>query len=253
MTELRHRIRTRLYLDAPLAAGIELRLPQDAAHYLGRVLRLEPGAALRLFNGRDGEWRAELTAVAKREARLQVAERLRPQPQARGPVLAFAPIRKQRMDWLLEKAVELGAGRLQPVLTHYAQAKELRADRAAAIAQEAAAQCERLDLPEIGAPQPLADFLAAWPAAAPLLFCDEAGAEEPASAVLDALRRRPAGAVPPAVLVGPEGGFSAEERAAVRAHPAARALDLGPLILRAETAGLAALALLAACGRAGEV
>lgn len=264
MTELRHRLRTRLFVADPLAAGAELRLPAEAAHYLGRVLRLEPGAGLRLFNGRDGEWQAELVAIGRREAVLRAQALLRPQHPAAGPVLAFAPIRRQRLDWLLEKAVELGAGRLQPVITRFAQARELRADRAAALAREAAEQCERLDVPAVAAPQPLPAFLAAWPAEAPLLFCDEAlaghdreggsGGEAGAgtAALLAVLRNRPAAAPPPALLVGPEGGFAPEERAAIRAHPAARALDLGPLILRAETAALAALALLAACGRPGQ-
>ncbi|MEQ8347168.1 MAG: 16S rRNA (uracil(1498)-N(3))-methyltransferase [Sneathiellaceae bacterium] len=243
MAALRHLIRTRLHVDAPLSAGAALALPADRAHYLGRVLRLEAGAAVRLFNGRDGEWQARIAALGKREVALTVEELLRPQPAPAGPVLAFAPIRRQRMDWLLEKATELGAGRLQPVLTAFAQTKELRADRAGTIVQEAAEQCERLDLPDIATALSLAGFLAAWPADRPLLFCDEAGAGGTAGAGPAGL---PAGAGPPAVLVGPEGGFAEAERAAVLAHPAARPLDLGPLILRAETAGIAALALLAA-------
>lgn len=245
MAELRHLMRTRLYVDATLTEGTVLTLPAERAHYLGRVLRLAPGARLRLFNGRDGEWQARLAALGKRAADLAVDDLLRPQPAPGGPVLAFAPIRRQRMDWLLEKATELGAGRLQPVTTAFAQVKELRADRAAAILQEAAEQCERLDLPAVAETLSLAAFLTGWPADRPLLFCDEAGAAAPAAAVLAGL---PEG-LPPAVLVGPEGGFSEAERAAVLAHPAARRLDLGPLILRAETAGIAALALLAA--RAG--
>ncbi|MFC3226477.1 16S rRNA (uracil(1498)-N(3))-methyltransferase [Marinibaculum pumilum] len=242
MSEVRHRIRTRLFVAEPLHSGAEVMLLGNDANHVLRVLRMTVGDSLRLFNGRHGEWSAQITVNAKRSATLQVAEQLRTQTVARGPVLAFAPIRRQRMDWLLEKATELGAAHLVPVITAHTQMKDLRVDRALAVTREAAQQCERLDLPEISMVTSLAAFLEGWPAGQPLLFCDEMGADRPAPALLSAM---PDGAVP-AVLVGPEGGFDAEERAAVRAHPAACALDLGANILRAETAGIAALALLAA-------
>jgi len=242
MGEVRHRIRTRLFVADPLHPGAEVMLLGDDAHHVLRVLRLSAGDSLRLFNARHGEWAAQITMHSKRHATLQVTEQLRPQSASRGPVLAFAPIRRQRMDWLLEKATELGAAHLVPVITAHTQMKDLRVDRALAVTREAAQQCERLDLPEVSTVRSLEAFLEGWPAGQPLLFCDETGADRPAPAVLSAM---PDGAVP-AVLVGPEGGFDADERAAVRAHPAACALDLGANILRAETAGIAALALLAA-------
>lgn len=240
-------IRTRLFVEADLGAGAEVVLTAAAAHYLGRVLRLAPGAPVRVFNGRDGEWRAQVLTLDRKLARLAIGERLRAQPPAGRVVLAFAPIRRQRLDWLLEKAVELGAARLQPVITAFAQVREVRADRAEAILRETMEQCERLDLPRIEEPIALEGFLDRWPAAAPLLFCDETGAGLPAGQVLAGLPDAPS-SPPPAValLVGPEGGFSPAERQKLRAHPAVMALDLGPRILRAETAALAGLALLSA-------
>lgn len=243
-------IRTRLFVLPDLQAGVEPVLPAAIAHYLGRVLRLAPGASVRVFNGRDGEWLAQVLELDRKAARLAVRTRLRAQPPAGRIVLAFAPIRRQRMDWLLEKAVELGAARLQPVITAFAQARELRADRAEAIVREAMEQCERLDLPRIGEPLALEGFLAGWPEGAPLLFCDETGSGLPARQVLPGLAEFPdARRVEPppvALLVGPEGGFSPAERERLRGHAAVRALDLGPRVLRAETAALAGLALLSA-------
>jgi len=230
--------RTRLFVDAPLAPGSAVPLDGDQTHYLRNVLRLSAGAAVLAFNGRDGEWDCELAALGKKSGTLIASTQRR--AQAGGPDcwLLFAPVKSTRTDFLVEKATELGARQLVPVLTRLTQTTRIKVSRQQAHAIEAAEQCGRLDVPQVLAPRPLAAVLDDWPPERALLFCDEAG-----GAPLSAVAGRMAQAAPVAILVGPEGGFDEDERALLRARPFVHAVSLGPRILRAETAGVAALAI----------
>jgi 16S rRNA (uracil1498-N3)-methyltransferase len=230
--------RQRLYVDAPLEAGASVAATAEQAHYLLNVLRLETGAEIALFNGRDGEWRAAVTPHGKRGCVLAVSDRLREQTPPGDLWLLFAPVKGQRTEFIAEKATELGVTILQPVLTRRTIARNVNVERLAANAREAAEQCWRLDVPAVRAAVSLDDLLAAWPAERKLAFCDETG-EAPLAPV--ALKGAPRG--PWAVLVGPEGGFAAEELAAIRALLQAVPVGLGPRILRADTACTVALAL----------
>lgn len=231
--------KARLYVAAPLAAGEAVDLPPAQAHYLVHVLRLAPGDGVALFNGRDGEWRAEVAGLAKNRCRLELAAPLRPQVAEPDVWLAFAPLKKDRTDFLVEKATELGAARLLPVFTRHTAAGRVNLERLAAQATEAAEQCERLSVPEVAEPVTLEKLLASWPADRPLFVPDETGGGEPLPHVLAA---RP-GLAAWGFLVGPEGGFAATELDALARLPFAVRVGLGPRILRAETAALAALAL----------
>ncbi len=228
----------RLHTDAALASGAEIPLPEDQAHYLRHVLRQEAGAPVLLFNGRDGEWRAEIARFGKRDAVLAVQAQTRPQQAGPDIWLLFAPIRQGRLETIVEKATELGASRIVPVLTRRCQVRQVNAARLLATACEAAEQCERLDLPEIS---PLADLQAAladWPRDRRLYACLERAETEPLAAQLNS--------DPCALLVGPEGGFAPEEAAWLGGLPFVRPAGLGPRILRAETAAIAGMAMLAA-------
>jgi 16S rRNA (uracil1498-N3)-methyltransferase len=228
----------RLYVREGLAAGPRLVLEPGQAHYLVGVMRLAPGDELRLFNGRDGEWRAKVMASGKRACQLEVVSRTRPQVSGPDLDLVVALVKRARLETIVEKAAELGARRLRLAITERTKAWRINVARLAAIATEAAEQTGRLEVPLIEPPLKLARLLADWPEDRPLMFCDEAGDAPPA---LDALAGRAGG--PWGVLVGPEGGFSAAERALVRALPAAVPVSLGPRILRADTAAIAALTL----------
>lgn len=223
----------RLHVETPLAAGTRVEPGAAAAHYLLRVLRLGAGAAVRLFNARDGEWAARIEEADRRTVRLLVGERLRAPVAAEGPVLFVAPPRRGRFEWLVEKATELGVGRIVPVATRRTVAKPERADRLRALAVEAAEQCERLDVPEI-------EPLCGWEAFlgrlgdGPLLFADETGGQP----LLPALAAHPDAML----LVGPEGGFDPAEREALRARSGVVPVTLGPRVLRVETAAVAMLA-----------
>jgi len=230
----------RLYVEARLAEGAQLTLDGAAANYLGAVLRLKAGEAVALLDDATGEWRATIVEPGKRRVTLAVGERLRPRETVPDLWLLFAPIKRGRIDWLVEKATELGAARLQPVVTRRTVVDRLNLDRLRAHCIEATEQCGRTALPELMPPAKLADLLASWPRERALLFADEAGGAPLAQA---------AAPPPAAILIGPEGGFADEERAAIRALPQARAVSLGPRILRAETAAIAALSLwMAAAG-----
>lgn len=224
----------RLHLDEPLSAGALLGLDDHQGRYLSQVMRLRPGDAVRLFNARDGEWAAVLHAAGKRGVTVMVGQPLREPVVLPGPTLALAPMRPSRLDWVIEKAVELGVGAIVPVLTERTIVRPDRADRLRSIAREAAEQCERMDVPDLAEPLPLPRWLAERDQAQPLLLADEAGGA-PAAELL--LAEGPL----PALLVGPEGGFTPLERRAILAM-GGRSLTLGPTILRAETAGLALLA-----------
>lgn len=227
----------RLHVETELGPGAAVGLDAGRAHYLVRVLRLGPGAMVRVFNARDGEWRATVEMVGRREVRLRVGDRLRPAAPVHGPTLYVAPPRRSRFEWLVEKATELGVGRIAPVLTARSVARPHNSDRLRAIMVEAAEQCERLDVPELAPLRPLREALDAR-AGGPLVFADEAGG----TPVLDALGRvRDAD-----FLVGPEGGFDAAERSYLRSRGEVVAVSLGPRILRVETAALALLACAAA-------
>ena len=228
----------RLCVDQPLGAGQSLPLEEGQAHYLFGVMRAGVGAQILLFNGRDGEWLAEVTAAGKRTGTLLCLDRTRVQTRPADLWLLFAPVKKARTDMIVEKAVELGVGWLVPVVTDHTNSERLRRDKAMAHVREAAEQCGALTLPEVAEMTPLSRCLAAWPEGRRLLWADERAA---AGAAADVLAR--AGAGPWAVLIGPEGGFSDAERQTLRALPFVVPVSLGPRILRAETAAIAALTL----------
>lgn len=239
MTDPLARPRFRLFVDAALSVGAVVDLPPAQAHYLGTVMRAREGEAVALFNGRDGEWRAEISAVSKKAAALRVVEQMRPQHVEPDLWLCFAPLKKDSTDMVVQKAVELGASRLQPVMTARTNAARFNTDRARVNAIEAAEQCERLSVPEVAAPVTLPDLLAGWAARAPnrrLFIADETGRGTP---LPDALMGDE-GAIP-AFLIGPEGGFAQSELDHLRSLDFVVPVGLGPRILRAETAALAAL------------
>ncbi|WP_414900827.1 16S rRNA (uracil(1498)-N(3))-methyltransferase [Sphingomonas flavalba] len=230
----------RLFVDAALAAGAALSVDGAQAHYLLAVMRAKPGAPVRLFDDRSGEWLATVTEAGRRSLTLTVDAHLAPREAVPDLWLCAAPIKRGRIDWVAEKATELGVARLVPVATRRTVVDRLNADRLRAHMVEAAEQCERTALPELAPLTPLAALLAAWPGGRALYFADEEGGAPLAGVA------RPGAA---AILIGPEGGFTAEERTAIRAVPDAVAVSLGPRILRADTAAVAAVALwMAAAG-----
>ena len=222
----------RLFVDETLAEGAALTLDGPPANYLGNVLRLGPGARVKLFDDRTGEWLAEIVEAGRKRVTLVVGSRLREREAVPDLWLLFAPIKRGRIDWLVEKATELGVARLVPVITRRTIVERLNLDRLRAHVVEAAEQCERTALTELAEPLKLEALVVEWPAGRTLYFADEAGGEPLAAAP-----------GPAAILVGPEGGFTDEERCAIRAVPGARPITLGPRILRADTAALAAVAL----------
>ena len=277
----------RLYVDAALAAGSAIEASAPQAHYLLHVMRAREGDAVRLFNGRDGEWRARIAKAAKRSCSLICEARIAEQKQGPDLWLAFAPVKKTPADYLAQKATELGVRMLQPVITHRTIVRRVNLDRLRANAIEAAEQSGRLSVPEVRADIELDALLKSWPKERQLLFCDESGE---APAIAEALQSkfpplkregriaardpgrdqerlstsdphpsRLRGSASPfqreesssqwGILTGPEGGFDDEERAAIRAQPFAVPVTLGPRIMRADTAALAALAVWQAlCG-----
>jgi 16S rRNA (uracil1498-N3)-methyltransferase len=230
----------RLFVDAPLHEGQSVELERDQSNYLGNVLRLGAGDIVLVFNGRDGEWRAQI-AGRKRPDSLTVESRTRPQDRLPDLAYVFAPLKHARLDYMVQKAVEMGASSLQPVLTRFTQVSRVNGERMRANVIEAAEQCGILSLAEVADPTPLDRFLAARNPERLLVFCDEAtDVADP----LQALRARPVAGVD--VLVGPEGGFSEEERTLLLRQPQVLRLSLGPRILRADTAAVAALTLVQA-------
>ncbi len=231
----------RLCVDHPLGPGQAVPLGEAQAHYLTGVMRLGPGAPVLLFNGRDGEWRATLALVGKRGAVAECDVQTRAQALPPDLWLLFAPIKKARTDFIVEKAVELGVRRILPVQTRHTNSERIRQDRLQAHAVEAAEQCGATFVPEVAGLEPLDRVLAGWTGDRQLVWCDETAAGQPA--------RMACGAGPAAILIGPEGGFSAEEARRIRDLPMVSPLSLGPRILRADTAAVAALALWqASCG-----
>ena len=233
----------RLFVDAPLAPGTAVSLDRGQANYLLNVLRLKSGAAVLAFNGREGEWRAEIVAEGRRSAELRITERTRAQEAAYDLVYLFAPLKHARLDYMVQKAVELGAGVLKPVFTRRTQAARVNLERMRANAIEAAEQCGILALPEISAAEGLESALRALEPGRLLVFCDE---DALLASPVRALEAIPLGGGGLAVLIGPEGGFTPEERALILSRELVLRLSLGPRILRADTAAVAALALVQA-------
>ena len=237
----------RLYLDAPIEEGASITLDASQANYLGNVLRLKAGDGVLVFNGRDGEWRGTLASAGKRRLALAIGTRTRPQTAALDLHYLFAPLKHARLDYMVQKAVEMGASRLQPVLTRHAQVTRINLERMRANAIEAAEQCGIVTLPEIRAPLTLERLIAAFDPDRLLVFCDEeAEVKDPVAALSQARDARGGRPLALAVLIGPEGGFAADERAALLELPNAVRLALGPRLLRADTAAVAALALVGA-------
>ncbi len=237
----------RLFVATPLALGHSVTLDGTAAHYLGTVMRAAVGSAVILCDDITGEWQAEVGAVARRSITLTIARQLRPREIAPDIWLIVAPVKKPHFDMVLEKATELGVARIVPVLTARCVVDKVNAERARAIITEAAEQCARTALPEIAPIAPLKMLLAQWDVARTLFFADELGGA-PALVAFGAAAAAAPNA-PAAIMIGPEGGFTDQERALVEGVPAARPISLGPRILRAETAAIAATALwMAACG-----
>jgi len=228
----------RLFIPHDLAAGAELALDHGQSHYLASVMRQGVGDQVALFNGRDGEWRSAITAVTKRAVGLRAEARIRPQQAGPDLDLVVALVKRGRLETIVEKAAELGARRVRPVVTERTNADRARVERLTAIATEAAEQTGRLDVPQVLEPVKLGKLIDGWEAGRRLLFCDEAGDARP---ILEALQGQPAG--PWAILIGPEGGFSPAERDRLRALAYAIPASLGPRILRADTAAISALTL----------
>jgi len=232
-----HALATRLFVDMPLAAGAEVTLGESQAHQLRSVLRLGEGDTVALFNGRDGEWRARLTSLGKRAVTAVPEEQLRPQSGEPDLWLLFAPIKGPRLDWIVEKATELGAAEILPVLTRRTVVSRVNLDRLRAHAVEAAEQCERLTVPPVQDARPLEHVISGWPAGRRLYVAAE---RRGVPAMAAAIR---ADGAPAAILIGPEGGFEPEELDRLAQLGFATLVGLGPRILRADTAAAAAMAL----------
>ena len=233
----------RVYINAPLAAGQSVSFDRGQANYLANVLRLKEGDALLLFNGRDGEWHAHLAETGKRTLTATVGARHRAQPPASDLHFLFAPLKRARLDYLVQRAVEMGASRLYPVITRHTQVARVNLERMRANVIEAAEQCGIVALADVAEPAAFHGAITALEAERLLVFCDEAAEVQDPVAALAAARRAGASL---AVLIGPEGGFAADERAALLNRPNVVRIALGPRILRADTAAVAVLALVQA-------
>ncbi|WGS28857.1 16S rRNA (uracil(1498)-N(3))-methyltransferase [Bradyrhizobium sp. ISRA464] len=232
----------RLFVDAPLRAGQTVELDRNQSNYLGNVLRLAAGDTVRVFNGRDGEWRAAISG-RKRADILTIDTQTRAQDRLPDIAYVFAPLKHARLDYMVQKAVEMGAARLQPVLTRFTQVSRVNSERMRANVIEAAEQCGIISLAEVADPVALDRFLAGREQARLLVFCDEAAEVADPMRALQAATAANGGID---VLIGPEGGFAEEERAVLLRQPNILRLALGPRILRADTAGVAALTLVQA-------
>jgi 16S rRNA (uracil1498-N3)-methyltransferase len=232
----------RLFVDAALAPDLTVALERNQSNYLGNVLRLSAGESILVFNGRDGEWQAQI-AGRKRPDSLEITARNRPQDRLPDLTYVFAPLKHARLDYMVQKAVEMGAAKLQPVLTRFTQVTRVNEERMRANVIEAAEQCGILSIASVAEPVPLDRYLSQRQASRLLIFCDEAAE---AVSPLQALQADPVAAQGVDVLIGPEGGFAEEERALLLRQPRTLRLSLGPRILRADTAAVAALALVQA-------
>ncbi len=232
----------RLYIDAPLEPFKTIPLPKDQSHYLVNVMRLNVGADLAVFNGQDGEWNATIAETGKRHVLLAIGERLKEHKEEPDLWLAFAPIKKARLDFIAQKATELGISRLVPMMTRRTIVDRVKTDRMIANAIEAAEQCERLTVPTVADAIKLDKLLENWPHDRRIMFCDEDLSGQPAQmALAEAASKASPG--PWAILIGPEGGFDDHERTLIRSHPNCTVVSLGPRVLRADTAAMAAISL----------
>lgn len=231
----------RLCVPNDLVQGVEFEADPQQSHYLANVLRLGEGAQLLLFNGRDGEWLAQIAALAKKKVRLEPIAQTRPQPPHPDLVYCFAPLKQGRLDYLVQKAVEMGAGLLQPVITQHTQMSTVGMDRLKANVIEAAEQCGILAIPHVAEVVKLDRVLWEWEPGRQLIFCDESAQTNNPLPILNSVASRKLG-----LLIGPEGGFSEEERRQLHALPFVTSIPLGPRILRADTAAVAALAVIQA-------
>lgn len=232
----------RLFVDEPLAPGAAFTLAREQANYLVNVLRLGPETRFYVFNGRDGEFEAHLAGGSRKAPGVAVGPQVRPQPTTGDLWYLFAPLKAARLDYMVQKAVEMGASRLMPVMTHRTVASRVNLDRMRANAVEAAEQCGILSVPDVAEDAPLARVLADWPAERAMIFCDEDAPENNPLAALATLGKN----APLAVLIGPEGGFDDAEREKIANLPNVLRISLGPRILRADTAAVAALTLVQA-------
>lgn len=231
----------RLYVEAPLARGASVTLSREQAHYVANVMRLKPGASLRLFNGRDGEWLCTIAAAGKRDCTVICADKTAEFHQTPDIDYLFAPLKHARLDYMAQKATEMGVRRLRPVITERTVAQRVNVERLRANAIEAAEQCNLVAVPEIVPPETLAKVVADWNPQRRLIFCDETAAIADPVAALGSVPQGPLG-----LLIGPEGGFSEAERTKLRALGFVTAVSLGPRVMRADTAAIAALALIQA-------
>lgn len=229
----------RLYVKTNFSSGAVFAAVSEQAHYLNHVLRLKAGDAVRLFNGQDGEWLAHINDTKKKTCTLKIDRQLIPQTEAEDIFYVFAPLKAARLDYMAQKATEMGASCFIPVLTQNTQVSRVNVERLQANAIEAAEQCNLLSVPEIRAPQTFDAMLESWPRERALVFCDKSAKNETPLAKLSKLRGKSC-----AVLVGPEGGFSKNERDRLLSAPFTLPISLGPRILRADTAAVAALAML---------
>lgn len=231
----------RLFVEADLSSGTAVAVDKDQFNYLANVLRMAEGGWILVFNGRDGEWSARLRFDGRKKIALEIEDAVRPQPAPPDLVYLFAPLKQARLDYLVQKAVEMGAGVLQPVLTHHTQSGRINLRRLERNVIEASEQCGVLSLAQCREPARLERLLEGWPGERRLIYCDEAAdTHNP----IEALRALPKSSL--AVLIGPEGGFSEDERTLLRSCDFVTAIPLGPRILRADTAAVAALALIQA-------
>lgn len=231
----------RLFVDQPLRNDAGVEANSEQFNYLANVLRMTDGTEILLFNGRDGEWKAKLTFPTRKKIQLLPMEQTRPQPEASNLHYLFAPLKVGRLDYLVQKAVEMGAGVLQPVMTQHVQGKITNLDKLRANVIEAAEQCGILSVPEVREPVKLKDLLESWPSSRRIVYCDEGDEGQNPLPVLQGISERQL-----ALLVGPEGGFSEEERRALHECSFVTPIPLGPRILRADTAAVAALAVIQA-------
>lgn len=236
-------LKTRLYVEHPLAAGALIPLPEQQFHYLADVLRFPAGAKLALFNGRDGEWAGRFERLGKKSGAVQLEHQTRAFQDVPDIWLVFAPIKSHALDYLVQKATELGAKKLLPVHTEYSQFRKLNTERLRKTAIEAAEQTERLEVPEIAAPEELPALLHRWPTERPLYYGDEQG-----GGISAQMLRRETLSPPLALLIGPEGGFSKQEHYILGQAPFVRAFSMGPRVLRAETAAVAGLTMMMLLG-----
>jgi len=236
------KIDTRLFLDENLPGGGIITLDREQSHYLANVMRVSTGAPVAVFNGRDGEWSTEVAEVKKREVVLRIREKIKEQTQEPNLMLAFAPIKKARIDFIAQKATELGVAHLQPIYTRRTNVDRVKTERLHLNAIEAAEQCERLTVPAVSEPTKLMQLIADWPTERMIMFCDEDLSGQSAHEALASLPEAEK-AKPWAIFIGPEGGFDDTERDAIKKLPQTIVVALGPRVLRADTAAMAAISL----------